>query len=145
MRRAWFPLLAALIVVLAPGNAIAQGRGGRAGGGPPPTGRAAAPKDFTGTWVSVVTEHWHLRMMVPPRGDVSMLPVNPEARKIANSWDPAKEPAAEACRAYGAAAIMRVPGRLRVTWENDTTLRIDTDAGRQTRLLRFDKSPAPPK
>ncbi len=35
------------------------------------------------------------------------------------------------------AALMRVPTRLRVTWEDDATLRIDTDAGQQTRLLRF--------
>ena len=34
-------------------------------------------------------------------------------------------------------AVMRVPGRIRVSWENDTTLRIDTDAGLQTRRLRF--------
>ena len=34
-----------------------------------------------GTWVSVVTEHWHLRMLVPPKGDFAMLPLNPEAPK----------------------------------------------------------------
>jgi hypothetical protein len=34
---------------------------------------------------------------------------------------------------------MRVPGRLRILWEDDL-LRIDTDAGNQTRLLRFDAS-----
>ena len=32
---------------------------------------------------------------------------------------------------------MRVPGRLHITWQDDTTLRIETDAGTQTRLLRF--------
>ena len=78
----------------------AQGRGGRAGGGPPATGRAAAAQDLTGTWVSVVTEHWHLRMLVPPKGDFSMLPLNPEARKIAMSWDPAKDQAEGRPRAF---------------------------------------------
>ena len=34
---------------------------------------------------------------------------------------------------------MRVPGRLQISWENDTTLRIDTDAGQQTRRLYFGK------
>ena len=57
---------------------------------------------------------------------------------MADTWDPAKDEAAgEQCRAYGAANIMRVPGRLHITWQNDTTLRIDTDAGTQTRLIRF--------
>ena len=141
MRRAWFPLFAALIVVAAAGDLVAQGRGGRAGGGPPATGRGSAPKDFTGTWVSVVTEHWHLRMMVPPRGDFSMLPLNPEARKIASAWDPAKEPAAEACKSYGAAAIMRVPGRFHISWVNDNTMQMDIDSGTQTRVFHFSGAP----
>jgi len=116
---------------------LAQGRGA---GGPAPqqTGRAGAIKDLTGYWVSVVAEHWHLRMMVPPKGDVTMLPVNAEARRITNMWDPAKDEAAgEACRSYGAPTIMRVPGRLHITWVDDNTLKIDTDAGTQTRLLHF--------
>jgi hypothetical protein len=32
---------------------------------------------------------------------------------------------------------MRMPGRLHTTWQDDNTLKIDTDAGMQTRLLRF--------
>ena len=50
--------------------------------------------------------------------------------------------AADGCRPYGAAALMRVPGRLRIAWENDTTMKIDTDAGQQTRLLQFDNHPS---
>lgn len=139
MRSLWFPLLAVLLVG-APGNADAQGRG-RAGGGPPQSGRAAAPRDLTGTWVSVVTEHWHLRMLVPPKGEFAMLPLNPETRKVAMAWDPAKEPAAEQCRSYGAAAIMRVPGRLNIQWTDDNTLKMDVDSGTQTRTLRFGAMP----
>ena len=30
-----------------------------------------------------------------------------------------------------------MPTRLRITWQDDTTLKIETDAGTQTRLLRF--------
>ena len=41
------------------------------------------------------------------------------------------------CKAYGAAGVMRVPGRLHITWQDDTTLKIETEAGTQTRLLRF--------
>src|SRR5205814_1826453 len=108
------------------------------GGAPQQTGRAGAVRDLTGYWVSVIAEHWHLRMMVPPKGDFTMLPVNAEARRIANTWDPSKDEASgEACRSYGAPTIMRVPGRLHITWQDDNTLQIDTDAGTQTRLLHF--------
>ena len=32
---------------------------------------------------------------------------------------------------------MREPGRLQISWQDDNTLKIETDAGTQTRLLRF--------
>ncbi len=137
-RNVYLPALALLVALAAPGEAHAQGRGRAAGAGPAPTARAAATQDLTGYWVSVVTEHWHLRMLVPAKGDFAMLPLNPEARKMATAWDAAKEPAGdEQCKGYGAAAIMRVPGRLNIHWVDDSTLQIDTDAGTQTRTLRF--------
>ncbi len=67
-------------------------------------------------------------------------------RAAANAWDPAKDEAAgQQCKAYGAAGLMRVPGRLNIDWQDDNTLRIQTDAGTQTRLMRFtgDVSGAP--
>jgi len=136
--KAWGPASAGpfIVALLIPGLLFAQGRGG--GAAPQQSGRAGAIKDLTGYWVSVVAEHWHLRMMVPPKGDVTMLPVNAEARRITNAWDPAKDEAAgEACRSYGAPTIMRVPGRLHITWQDDNTLKIEADAGTQTRLLHF--------
>ena len=143
MRWICLPAVALLAALSVPG-ADAQGRGGRADG-PPTTARAAAPKDFTGYWVAVVTEHWHLRMEMPPKGDFSMLPVNAEARRVADTWDPARDQASgNACRAYGAAAIMRVPGRLHITWADESTLKIDTDSGTQTRLLHFGGGAATP-
>ena len=141
MRRPWFALLAVLVLVAAPGDADAQGRGrGGPPPGPPPSGRAAAPKDLTGTWVSVVSEHWHLRMLVPPVGDFSMLPLNAEARRIANAWDPAEVSGADQCKSYGAAAIMRVPGRLNIHWTDDDTLQMDIDSGTQTRMFHFNSA-----
>jgi hypothetical protein len=99
---------------------------------------------MTGYWVSVVTEDWKFRMVTPPKGSFGGVPLNPEGRRVANAWDPAKDEAAgQQCRSYGAAALMRVPGRLHITWENDTTLRIDTDAGTQSRVFHFGGSPAP--
>ena len=114
----------------------AQGRGGPPPG-PPPTPRAAATIDLTGNWVSVVTEDWRWRMLIPRKGDYSSVPLNAAGKKDADAWDPSKR-ATDGCKPYGAAAIMRVPGRLRIRWDNDTTLRIETDAGQQTRLLHFD-------
>jgi hypothetical protein len=108
----------------------------------PRTGKAAAPVDFTGNWVSVVTEDWRWRMVTPIKGDFASVPLNAEARKIGDAWDPAKDEAAgNACKSYGAAAIMRVPGRLHITWQDDNTLKIETDSGTQTRLLHFGGAP----
>jgi hypothetical protein len=102
------------------------------------TPRAAAPKDVTGYWVSVVTEDWRWRMTVPDKGDFASIPLSAEGRKVGNTWDPAKDQAAgNQCRSYGAAGLMRVPGRLRITWPDDNTLKVETDSGTQTRLFHF--------
>jgi hypothetical protein len=104
----------------------------------PSSPRAAAPIDLTGYWVSVVTEDWRWRMLTAPKGDYASVPLNPDGIRVAGTWDPAKA-ANDGCRAYGVAAIMREPGRLHITWDSDTTLKIETDAGQQTRLLHFNK------
>jgi hypothetical protein len=94
--------------------------------------------DLTGYWVSVVTEDWKFRMVTPNPGEFGGVPLNPEGRRVAEGWDPTRdESAGEQCRAYGAPAIMRVPGRIHITWEEEDTLRIDTDAGTQTRMFEF--------
>ena len=101
--------------------------------------------DLAGTWVSVVTEDWRWRMVTPPKGDYPRVPLNPEGRKMADSWDLARDGAeGNLCRAFGAGGIMRMPGRLQVAWADSNTLKIDYDAGTQTRLLHFDKSLKPP-
>jgi hypothetical protein len=102
------------------------------------TARDSAPIDITGYWVSYVTENWRYRMVTPAKGEYRRIPVSPAALPIISNWDPAAdERAGEQCRSYGAAAIMSVPGRLHITWQDANTLRIDTDAGKQTRLFRF--------
>jgi hypothetical protein len=126
-----------------------QGRGGPpapgGGRGAPATGRAAAPVDLTGYWVSIVTEDWIERMAPdsPPSG------VGRGGRGQFDGGGPAPgAPAAatgDPCRAYGAGGSLRVPGRLNITWADDNTLRIDMDAGKQTRLLHFGAAPAPPQ
>jgi len=115
----------------------------RGGGGAQAAARTAAPVDLTGMWVSVVTEDWRWRMRTPPKGDYASVPMTPAATKVADGWDPARDTAAgEQCRAYGAPAIMRVPGRIRISWENDNTLKLETEAGTQTRLFHFNAPPA---
>jgi hypothetical protein len=102
------------------------------------TPRTAAQIDLTGFWVSVVTEDWMYRMVTPPKGARGSIPLNPTGARVANEWDPARDIAqGDSCKAYGAAGLMRRPGRLHISWEDDRTLRIDFDAGIQTRLLHF--------
>jgi hypothetical protein len=102
--------------------------------------KVAAPVDLTGYYVSVVTEDWRFRMMTPAKNDYPSIPLNLEGRTLAGSWDPAKDDAAgEACKAYGAGNIMRMPGRIHIAWQDDNTLKVETDTGTQTRLFHFSR------
>lgn len=139
VRAAAIVVLTAAAALVAATTAEAQNRAG----GPPPTARASAPIDMTGYWVAFVSEDWRLRMVTPPKGDYSRVPLTAEGRKVADTWDPAADAAAgNQCKGYGAAAILRVPTRLHVTWQDDATLRLETDAGTQTRAFHF--GPPPP-
>ncbi len=140
------PLCAAASVLLIAlsGSVVAQPPGGRGGPPQPPLSpKAMAPEDVTGYWVSIVTEDWRFRMVTPAKGDYASVNLNPAGRRVADAWDPAKDEAAgEQCKSYGAAGLMRVPGRVHITWQDDTTLKVETDAGKQTRLFHFG-APAP--
>jgi len=104
--------------------------------------KEAAPVDLTGNWVSIVAEDWRWRMVTPLKGDAASVPINAEGRKLVDAWDPARDEAAGLqCKSYGAPAIMRVPGRLRISWQDDATLKIETDSGTQTRLFHFNGNP----
>jgi len=131
--------------LISPLPAHAQNRGAAPAAAPPPSAKASAPIDLTGYWVAFVNEDWRYRMITPAKGDYRGVPITREALTIVNAWDPAADEAAgNQCKSYGAGAIMRVPGRLHVTWQDDNTLKLDTDAGMQTRLFRFGlSSPAP--
>jgi hypothetical protein len=104
------------------------------------TPRAAAPVDLTGNWVSVVTEEWLWRMRTPPKGDYTSIPLSDEGRRAADQWDPATD---GSCKAYGAAGLMRIPTRLRISWEGEQALKVEADAGTQTRMLHFDGTRQP--
>ena len=153
-------LLGAVLVLL-----LAQ-RGQPAG--PPPTAKAAAPVDLTGYWTAVITEDWHTRMLTAPKGDFGTgangavalpgeapigtgpnpavqgsIPYKPKGAQVAMTWDPAKDEAeGNQCKAYGAPGVMRSPTHVHITWQDDNTLKIETDYGMQTRLIHF---PPPPR
>lgn len=114
--------------------------------GPPPAARSArdaARVDLTGNWVAQITEDWRWRMVTPPKGDYASVPLNPAGRRAADGWDLARDAAnGEACRAFGAAGLLRLPTRLKISWADADTLKIESDAGEQTRLLHF--APVPP-
>lgn len=126
--------LYAMSLMLAAGTVHAQGRPPAA----PANAKAAAPFDLTGHWVSLVTRDWRFRMVVPGRGEYSGVPLNLAGKQFADAWSPtADEAAGKQCGAYGAGSVMLIPGRLHVTWQDEETLKVETDAGMQTRLLHF--------
>jgi hypothetical protein len=136
------PMLGAAALLLAPAAVQAQF-------GPPPPqaprpAKQIAPEDLTGYWVAIVTEDWRWRMVTPAKGDFTSVPLNQEGRKVGEAWDPDKDIAAgNQCKAYGAAGLMREPTRVHITWVDDNTLKVETDAGTQTRLFHFNaKMPA---
>ena len=112
--------------------------------GPPDTRspRERALIDITGQWVAVVNEDWRWRMITPPVGDTASLPVNERARAAAAAWDLERDKAEGAlCKAFAGPGLMRQPTRIRIEWEDDDTLRLEFDAGRQ--LRRFEFAPQP--
>ena len=132
---------AALLMVPVLGAAQQGGRGA----GPAQSARATAATDVTGTWVSVVTEEWVSRMVTPRKGYVrgGGIHVTPEGMKLVNAWDPARDEAAgEQCKGYGAVGVTRLPGRVRLSWQDETTLKAEIEAGNQVRLFHFGAAPA---
>src|SRR5262245_6513040 len=120
----------AMVVAVLGHQVSAQAPGGRGQQGPAPSPWASDAVDLTGYWVSVVNEDWRWRMVTPPKGDYASVPMTDEARKVADTWDVSKD---GQCEAYGAAGLMRMPTRVHITWEGDNVLKIETDAGQQTR------------
>ncbi len=129
----------AVATAAAPAPAVAEPPG------PPDTRspRERALIDITGQWVSVVNEDWRWRMLTPPVGDTSSLPLNERGRAAAAMWDLERDRAEGAlCKAFAGPGLMRQPTRIRIDWEDGDTLKLEFDAGRQVR--RFEFAPQPP-
>src|SRR5688572_6957031 len=138
LRLAFFSMTAVTVTLIS--SVFAQGPGPRAA----QSAQTVAPVDLTGYWVSVVSEDWRHRMMTPRKGDYESVPVNAEGRKAADAWDITKDDAGNLqCKAFGIGGIIRQPGRLHITWQDSNTLKVDFDAGTQTRLLHFDRTKQP--
>jgi hypothetical protein len=135
-------MIGVMLLLASPVTSQAQ-RGGRAGG--PAAARESAAIDLTGYWVSVITEDWKYRMVTPRKGIFDALTLNPAGRKMGDAWDPARDEAAgEQCKGYGAVGLMRLPTRLHISWQDGNTLKMDADAGTQTRLFQFGRPTAAP-
>lgn len=129
-----WPVVAMAVSLFFAGHLQAQ----QAGGQQARSGKASAPIDLTGYWVAVIIQDWRWRMVTPAKGDYAGVPINAEAKKVADTWDPAKDEAAGApCKSYGAPGLMRGPTRLHITWQDENTLKVETDYGTQTRLFHF--------
>ena len=139
LRRPLF-IVGVTLAVMVPASIDAQ-----PGAGAPaarPTARPIAAIDMTGIWVSVISEDWTRRMVTPRKGDYARIPLTPAARRVADTWDPAADEAAgEHCKAYGAPGIIRLPGRFRISWQDDNTMKMELEAGNQTRLFHFSTAP----
>ena len=132
-------ILAAPLAVAFAVTAAAVPLSAQRGGPPTPQpAQARAPIDLTGYWVSVITEDWRWRMLTPPKGDFTSVPLNAAGQRAAQAWDMAKDTReGNQCKPFGVGGIMRMPGRLHIAWQDPNTLKIEADAGTQTRLLRF--------
>ena len=140
MRRALYVGAAFLAAIGVQHAAGAQPRAGAT----QQTPRSAAPVDLTGYWVAVVTEDWRHRMATARKGDFESVPLNAEGRRVGNESDLAADNAAGLqCKPYGVGGLMRQPGRLHITWADDDTLKVEFDAGTQTRLLEFGAASPP--
>lgn len=141
----WLIALALGVLGVEVGLDAQRGRGAGAGpAAPPQPARQTAQLDLTGYWTTVVTDDWRVRMVTPAKGYYQGIPLSPDGRKVADAWDPAATASGEdACRAFGVGGLMRLPTRLHITWQDDWTLKIESDAGQQTRLLHFRPAATP--
>ena len=134
MLRCTFRFARVVTLMLALGAIAPSAAWAQDGAQAPETPQALAPFDMTGNWVSVVTEDWRWRMVTPPKGDFASVPLNDEGQRLLNEWDPAQD---GSCLAYGVGGLMRMPMRLQIAWQGEQALRLEIDAGSQTRTLNF--------
>ena len=140
MKRWVFWRMSALVLVF--GGVAAPQVVAQDGDDAPETPQSVAPIDLTGHWVSIVNEDWRWRMLTPPPGDFESVPLNDEGERVGNEWTREMD---GQCQAFGAGGLMRMPTRLNITWQDEQTLQIETDAGSQVRMLQFNPGDPGPR
>ena len=118
-----------------------RGRGARAAKTP----KEAAPIDLTGYWVSIVTEDWRFRMVTPPKGDYPNFLAQRRGHQARRRVGPGERRGRRRITARPTArrTSCACPAASTSPGPTTATLKIETDAGMQTRLLRFDAPPGP--
>ena len=125
-------------LIVSSSRASCASRTGGGTAGQPPTARAAAPIDLTGTGCRSSPKTGAGACCTPPKGDYASVPLNDAARRVADAWDPGEgRRGGRAVRGVRRGRHHARAGRVRITWHDDTTLKIETEAGTQTRLLNF--------
>lgn len=144
-REVFIWLAAGFFFFLGPFPEYAAAQEGQAGTrSAPPTSRRNAPEDISGNWVAVVTEDYRWRVVVPPKGDYTSIPLNPNGKLAAAAWDPDQDRRnGQECKAYGPGNLMRIVGRLKIRWQGDETLVLETDKGQQRREIHFNDGAMP--
>jgi hypothetical protein len=139
MIRSTVRFIGGLAVVVALAGVIGGSLSAQAPAAPAPQALEPENLDLAGYWVAIVNESWRWRMVTPPPGDFASLPLNDEGERVGNLWTPDQD---GSCQAYGMGGVMRMPTRLHISWADDDTLQIETDAGMQTRMLYFNAADA---
>ena len=102
----------------------------------------AAEADLSGFWGPRVHEDHKYRWEGPEHGEYDGLPLTAEAYAIADAWDPMEYYRPEnQCSPMGITMILRIPGNVHISYEDENTLRIDSEIFGMTRRVYLDARP----
>jgi hypothetical protein len=94
--------------------------------------------DLAGYWLSGATQGWRHLTVVPVKVEYQGIPMNPVTGDLAGFWNATADgAAAQSCKAYGSGLILWTSGFSQSRWVYSNALRVESDAGRQTRPLRL--------
>jgi hypothetical protein len=140
VRRAGLPVLA-----LALGLAWPMHEAAAADRVVPATAGREWPIDLEGVWAPLIHEDATLRGPGPAKGDYAGLPINAEARRVADAWDPGEQLDDEnQCRSHTAVYMMRSPFKFEII-HSDNMLVLTSESFEQVRTVYLDGREHHPK